>query len=102
MKPETIKKLIDKGITSDKLVEILTKDTKINQNRQCYEQSIEIETNNYQQKIKELNQKIHQLQQECPHYETDYIPDASGNNGSYYICTTCKHESKRQPLYKIS
>lgn len=31
----------------------------------------------------------------CEHQETEYIPDASGNNDSYHICLICGLEKKR-------
>ena len=44
---------------------------------------------------KSLKKLISSLQNLCEHKETKYVPDASGNNDSYYYCLVCGLEKKR-------
>ena len=47
-----------------------------------------------QQMIKICNESIRNLRSQCLHGSVKYVPDASGNNDSYYYCTDCGEEKK--------
>lgn len=94
MKPETIKELLDQGTTSDQLVEILHQDKHIRETKEHLQIQIQKEIERHRNTIKELNAAIHQNKINCPHHETTYYPDPSGNNDSYHICTACGKEAK--------
>lgn len=36
--------------------------------------------------------RMKELQERCPHKETRYFPDASGNNDSWIECVDCNKE----------
>lgn len=38
---------------------------------------------------------ISDIQKRCPHFETEYYGDPSGNNDSHYQCKLCGKEAKR-------
>lgn len=46
----------------------------------------------YKNKIAELNREICETQKDCPHLETTFYPDASGNNDDDTICDWCGKE----------
>ena len=39
-----------------------------------------------------LDEQLDAVRERCPHLETRYFPDASGNNDSYYECKWCGAE----------
>ena len=43
-------------------------------------------------RLNKIVEELKELQLECPHEHKRYIPDASGNNGSYYECKDCEAE----------
>jgi len=45
--------------------------------------------------MKELDQELRKVQEECRHLSTTYYPDASGNNDSHVECNHCKKWSHR-------
>lgn len=49
----------------------------------------------HKQNLKEISKVKRALQNKCKHEETEYCPDASGNNDSCYICLICGLEKKR-------
>lgn len=49
----------------------------------------------FKETTKSLKKLIYSLQSICEHKETKYVPDASGNNDSYYYCLNCGLEKKR-------
>ena len=49
----------------------------------------------YEDDCKLIESEIRQLQSICPHDDVEYVPDASGNNGSYHVCLNCHKEQKR-------
>lgn len=49
----------------------------------------------YLEKIKALNAIARVTRSMCDHSETQYYPDASGNNDSYHVCLICGLERKR-------
>ncbi len=48
----------------------------------------------YLQRLEEnrkwANEKLREIQAKCPHEKTEFVPDASGNNDSYYECVVCR------------
>lgn len=40
-------------------------------------------------RMKAIQEKWRELKSECPHLETTYYPDASGNNDSETTCNIC-------------
>jgi hypothetical protein len=48
-----------------------------------------------QESVRKLSEIKRTLQKMCSHTETKYVPDASGNNDSYYYCLNCGLEKKR-------
>jgi len=42
--------------------------------------------------LKGLDEQLAAVRAKCPHIETSYFPDASGNNDSYYQCKWCGAE----------
>ena len=46
----------------------------------------------YRRTLKELDEQLDSVRKKCPHLETRYYPDASGNNDSYYECKWCGAE----------
>lgn len=56
---------------------------------------IDKEAKLYLEKIKTLNTIANSIRLMCDHSETEYIPDASGNNDSYHVCLICGLERKR-------
>ena len=53
------------------------------------------EENRHTEAIKELERRRAEVRRNCPHAVTTYIPDASGNNDSWYQCSICGLESRR-------
>jgi hypothetical protein len=49
----------------------------------------------FEESLKGLNKIMSLAQHLCDHSETEYIPDASGNNDSYHVCLICGLEKKR-------
>jgi len=43
-------------------------------------------------RLKGLDEQLAAVRAKCPHIETRYYPDASGNNDSYYECKWCGAE----------
>lgn len=39
--------------------------------------------------LKGLDEQLGAVRKKCPHLETQYYPDASGNNDSWYECKWC-------------
>lgn len=48
----------------------------------------------HKSECEEMRARIRQLQNICPHENTKYVPDPSGNNDSYYVCLDCHKEKK--------
>lgn len=46
----------------------------------------------YKDTLKELDDQLAEVRQKCPHLETEYYPDASGNNDSWTECKWCGTE----------
>lgn len=46
----------------------------------------------YKRQKQDLNAAITKIQNECPHYDTTYYPDPTGNNDSFYECRLCGKE----------
>jgi len=40
--------------------------------------------------------EMHELYKKCPHQESEYIPDPSGNNDSGYKCLICGKYSRKR------
>lgn len=61
------------------------------------EQRIEIERKleklrkSFDKKDKDLRNLLRQVQKRCPHPDNKaiFVPDASGNNDSFYYCSDC-------------
>lgn len=49
----------------------------------------------YEEDKKSLRAELVKLQEGCPHYDTSYHPDPSGNNDSDYECNICGKWSSR-------
>lgn len=49
----------------------------------------------YKDTLKDINIIIRAVRTKCKHEETQYIPDASGNNDSCHVCLICGTEKKR-------
>ena len=43
----------------------------------------------YEGKLKELDERLKNVQSRCPHLSTEHHPDASGNNASWNECELC-------------
>lgn len=60
--------------------------------KELYEKRIREEIKIYEEKIQEIIQVLLESQKKCKHIKTQFYPDASGNNDSYYECINCgKH-----------
>lgn len=57
----------------------------------------EQELTRHHTKIGDIAAARHALQAQCSHPETKYVPDASGNNDSYYYCEICSKNFKNKP-----
>jgi len=44
--------------------------------------------------VDNLRIELRKIQQDCPHYEYVYYPDAAGGNDSWYMCELCGKETK--------
>lgn len=49
----------------------------------------------YETKINELDNRLREVQNRCPHFNYTYHPDPSGNNDSWESCNICGKKSKR-------
>ena len=49
----------------------------------------------YASRKSKINKKILDLQNACPHNETKYHSDPSGNNDSFHSCQVCGKEAKK-------
>lgn len=47
------------------------------------------ENNRHKKELKTIDDKWAELEKECPHHETTFYPDASGNNDSETLCDIC-------------
>ena len=47
----------------------------------------------YKDTHKKLDDQLAEVRQKCPHLETEYYPDASGNNDSWTECKWCGLET---------
>lgn len=92
MKPETIKELLDKGMNSTRLVEVLNQDADIRGQLNYLEGKLEELEKKYLEDMSNVKKQIKAIRDNCPHFEKTWVPDASGNNGSYYYCNSCGKE----------
>lgn len=96
MQPVTVKNLIDEGKTSDEIKSILEQDAKIKEKREWLETQIDKIQREAEDKVQEVRQQLYDLTRDCPHYELEHYPDASGNNDSSYVCILCGKEARRK------
>lgn len=94
MSPSTIRFLIDTGKTSEEIEDILIKDSILRREVQSYNAQLANLKEKYEQSVKEIKSKISELRLKCPHHETSFNQDPSGNNDSYYNCTLCGKEAR--------
>jgi len=50
---------------------------------------IEEENKKHEAKVKNVKQRMTELQERCKHWSKTYHPDPSGNSDSYYECDIC-------------
>ncbi len=58
-------------------------------------QKINEENARHSKERKRLDSVLAELRKQCPHSETQYHPDPSGNNDSSYECHICGKEARR-------
>lgn len=93
MKKETLQKYIE-SYTGDNLAADLARlikqvDTVLQERTSIDRQWRTFEDEKYA-KIKELELLERDLQASCPHLESSFYGDPSGNNDSYYQCDLCR------------
>ena len=57
--------------------------------QQEYRALEEKERRRHAQAMKRLDERRQLFQSTCPHKDTGFVPDPSGNNDSYYECNVC-------------
>ncbi len=83
------KKLTDcEDLASDLALEI-AKIENIKAEIKSLHREIEKELIKYEEKKKVLEAGIKMQQEKCEHWTTNFHPDPSGNNDSYYECAIC-------------
>lgn len=92
MKPETIKRLIDEGRTSDEILELLQQDGRLRKEKKEIERQEEVSRQRHADEKARLGILQIQLRSACPHLETTFYPDASGNSDSFRACDLCGKE----------
>jgi len=100
MKSETIKKLVDefKGEQSelgDYIANAIETDKTLHQELRSITRDEQDEEERHKKAVGEINARRVDLQKQCPHLETTYYPDASGNNDSEHICDLCGRRAHR-------
>ena len=97
MKAETINKLVTDAVRGgEDAGKIVTDFAQKEQEIKRIINSIGMRKNRimeeYKEKLAQLNKDIVETQKLCPHLETTYYPDASGNNDSETTCDWCGKE----------
>jgi len=95
MNKKTLQRLID-GYTGNNLAEYIADalelEKHIKKTITSYKKDVDKEKQRHEKTTKELRQQMWDIQKECPHYETTYHADPSGNNDSETICNWCDKE----------
>jgi hypothetical protein len=52
----------------------------------------EVEDKRHERITEAIKLSLKDVQKQCNHKEKEYIPDPSGNSGSYYTCKICDAE----------
>jgi hypothetical protein len=69
--------------------------SRIRRDRADFSNQINEAKKQYQDKLEEITSKQKLLYERCPHLNTKFHPDASGNNDSEYECLDCGKFAKR-------
>ena len=96
MKPETIKQLLDNGMTSAELEKALRHDSDLRCRFNLIATDREKIEEKYKADLEELSHRLKKIRDECPHHEVTYHPDPSGNNDSSYDCDLCGKSARRR------
>ena len=51
--------------------------------------------------IRTIGSQIRDIQMECNHPETEYHPDASGNNDTWHTCLICEANSYDREVWPL-
>lgn len=92
MKPDTIKRLIDEGKSSDEIRILLIQHASLETTKSRLVREEQEETKRHSEAIKANKEGWRQFRLTCTHIETTFYPDASGNNDSYTSCDLCGKE----------
>ena len=95
MKAETVKRLLDEGMSIRQLEETLRIDRLLQDRIRRWKVSIEEADKTHLEKLREAGLFQQSIQRDCPHHETITHNDPSGNHDTRYECALCGKQADR-------